>query len=211
MAKQYAFFFNSQACNGCKACVIACKDKYDLPVGQSWRRVYEVNGGGWVKSGDNWVNNVFAYYVSISCNHCEDAKCMKACPAAAITKREDGIVLIDQDRCIGCRYCEWACPYAAPQFDEQKGVMGKCTGCSDYVDVGQKPACVMACPTRALDFGEVSELEKKHGRFAIEEKTSRICPLPDPKITTPALVVRPHKHATQLIASAPHIANPEEV
>ena len=197
-----AFFFDSSACSGCKTCQMACKDKNDLPVGQVWRRVYEVTGGGWKQEGHSWIQDVVAYNLSISCNHCEDPVCAKNCPTRAIRRREDGIVLIDQDSCIGCKYCAWACPYGAPQFNPAKGVMGKCDLCADYVDQGKNPSCVDACPMRALDFGEYGELLQRHG------DSSHVYPLPDPSITEPSILVRPHQGAGGTEAM---VSNVEEV
>ena len=149
MKKQFAFYFDSASCSGCKTCQAACKDKYNLEVGILWRRIYEITGGDWKKEGHAWRPNLFAYNVSISCNHCEDAICIKNCPTAAMHKRKDGIVHVDESKCIGCRYCEWACPFGAPQYDAERGVMSKCTLCSDYLEEDKLPVCVSACPMRA--------------------------------------------------------------
>lgn len=197
-----AFFFDSSACSGCKACQVACKDKNDLPVGQLWRRVYEVSGGGWQQSGSTWINDVFAYNLSISCNHCADPVCAYNCPTKAIRQREDGIVQIDQGACIGCKYCAWACPYGAPQFNHEKGVMGKCDLCADYVDQGKNPSCVDACPMRALDFGDYDDLVAKHG------ESVHVHPLPQPSITRPSIVLRAHHEAGRAGA---RVANAEEI
>lgn len=98
-------------------------------------------------------------------------------------------MLIDQDKCIGCRYCQWACPYGAPQFREDLSVMTKCTFCEDLLAQGQNPACVDACVMRCLDFGDLEELRQKYGNLGAFE------PLPTSDITRPALVITPHKHA----------------
>ena len=92
-----AFRFDAAACSGCKACQAACKDRHNLPVGVLWRRVYEVTGGGWTRSGDTWTSDVFAYNLSISCNHCQQPVCVEVCPTRAMHKRADGIVVVDQD------------------------------------------------------------------------------------------------------------------
>ncbi|MEJ2711547.1 MAG: hypothetical protein P8074_28320 [Anaerolineales bacterium] len=107
MTKQYAFYFDSSSCTGCKACQVACKDKNNLEVGVLWRRVYSVTGGDWVSTGNAWTSQAFAYELSISCNHCQDPLCVHVCPTTAMHKREDGIVLVDASKCIGCKYCEW--------------------------------------------------------------------------------------------------------
>jgi anaerobic dimethyl sulfoxide reductase subunit B (iron-sulfur subunit) len=144
MTSQYAFYFDSSSCSGCKACQVACKDRHDLKTGLLWRRVYEVTGGDWIRMGEAWQSRVFTYNISISCNHCEKPICAYVCPAGAISKREDGIVLINPDRCIGCRYCSWACPYDAPQYDARAGIMTKCDFCVEDLDIGLMPVCVAA-------------------------------------------------------------------
>jgi anaerobic dimethyl sulfoxide reductase subunit B (iron-sulfur subunit) len=208
MAKQLAFYFDASSCANCKACQIACQDKNDLPFYLRWRRVVSYGGGGWVPHAEHegiMVPDIFAYSISVACNHCENPMCADVCPAAAITKRSDGVVLIDTDKCIGCRYCEWACPYGAPQFNEELGVMTKCTFCEDLLAVGENPACVDSCVMRALDFGELDELQAKYGDQMIE-------PLADPGITSPALVVTPHKNSQMVGQGSGRLLNlPEEV
>jgi anaerobic dimethyl sulfoxide reductase subunit B (iron-sulfur subunit) len=202
---QLGFYFNSNVCTGCKACQVACKDKSDLPVGITWRRVAEYNGGSWVKVGNTVEQNVFAYYISVACNHCENPLCLNVCPAAAISKREDGVVLIDQEACIGCRFCEWACPYSAPQFNEELGKMSKCNFCYDYLDQGKPPACVGACPSRALMYGDLEELRAQYGDNAAVE------PLPVAELTRPALVITPHKDAEASGQGTGSLSNPAEI
>jgi anaerobic dimethyl sulfoxide reductase subunit B (iron-sulfur subunit) len=193
MTKQMAFYFDASACNGCKACVVACKSKNNLPTGINWRRVIEYGGGNWVPDPDEPTrllpSNIFAYAISLACNHCQEPICMESCPTGAITKSDDGVVSIDDTKCIGCRYCEWSCPYGAPQFDAAAGVMTKCNFCEDLLQQGETPYCVAACVMRAMDFGDLEELRAKYGNVdAIE-------PLPAAKLTSPSLVITPHPHA----------------
>jgi anaerobic dimethyl sulfoxide reductase subunit B (iron-sulfur subunit) len=205
MNQQLAFYFDSSVCSGCKACQAACKDKNSLPVGLLWRRVYEVSGGGWTRDGNAWISDVFAYNISLSCNHCAQPICVEVCPARAITKRADGIVLIDQDKCVGCQYCSWACPYGAPQYDAQRGRMTKCDFCADYIDAGLPPACVAACPLRALDFGRMDDLTAKYG------STRSVYPLPETNQSEPSCVIKPHQAAARASSESARIGNREEV
>jgi len=145
------------------------------------------------------------YSLSVACMHCQEPICRQVCPAAAITKRDDGIVLIDADKCIGCRYCEWACPYGAPQFDDAEKVMTKCDFCADLLDAGGNPACVDACVMRCLDFGELEELRAKYGDVA------SVAPLADPETTRPAFVMTPHKDSQVKHANGRLVNFPEEV
>ena len=105
MADQLGFVIEQERCMGCKACQAACKDKNDLEVGQLWRRVTEVSGGGYFEDGNAIRQHVYAFWTSMSCNHCENPRCVQNCPTGAMHKRaEDGVVVVDQDKCIGCRY-----------------------------------------------------------------------------------------------------------
>ena len=189
MPKQMGFHVDSSACTNCKVCQIICKDKNDLPVAVTWRRVTQYGGGGWVPDGKLLVpQGIFTYSVSVSCMHCAKPACLRACPEKAITKRSDGVVLIDSRKCVGCRSCEQACPFGAPQFDAVKGIMTKCDFCYDLLAEGLNPACVDACPMRALHAGPLDQLQAKFGR------TDTIGPLP-PARTGPAVVITPHRHA----------------
>ncbi|SHI03465.1 DMSO/selenate family reductase complex B subunit [Ferrimonas marina] len=189
--KQYGFFIDTSKCSGCKACHVSCKDRSDLPVGVTWRRVYEVGGGQFAEQADGGLeNSVFSYYVSVSCNHCDNAACIDRCPTGACYKRrEDGLVVIDSGVCIGCGMCANACPYDAPQLDRSRGVMTKCDGCYQRLAEGRQPVCVESCTARALEFAPIDELRSKYGSNA------DITPLPSSGETAPNLVVKRSQHA----------------
>ncbi len=187
--RRTTFWFDASTCSGCKACQVACKDRNDLEVGRLWRRVSEVAGGGWTREGAAWRQDVFAYHLSISCNHCEKPICLEGCPARAIVRRDDGIVLIEPERCLGCGYCGWVCPYSAPQYSDTLGTMSKCTFCVDDLELGRDPACVEACPVRALDAGDPEDLTARHGA---PDMAVGSAPLPPVNLTEPALHLAPH-------------------
>lgn len=182
---QYGFHFNGQRCTGCKTCVLACKDKNNLPNDIAFRNVYEYGGGTWTQAADGtWTTDAFTYHVSVACNHCGMPACLEKCPQGAISKDPDtGAVVRDHDKCIGCGTCTLACPYGAPKVDAEQGKSVKCDMCLDRVKEGKMPICVESCPLRALDFGEIEELRAKYGDEAA------IAPLPDPSETMPSLVV----------------------
>lgn len=147
---QYNLLIDTELCVGCQACEVACKQENSLPVGPRWMRVIQV--------GPEEVNGklVMSFHPA-RCMHCGKPRCIDACPEKAITKRMDGIVLIDDRLCTGCMLCIEACPFGAPQFNPETNTVGKCLLCVHRVDKGLKPACVLACPTGAIYFGDINE------------------------------------------------------
>jgi Fe-S-cluster-containing dehydrogenase component len=168
-------------CVGCQACVTACKGWNDSGVGLSDQDPY-----GAAPSG-TFLNRVHSYQVAIpdapaqvvtfprSCLHCDNAPCVTVCPTGASYKRaEDGIVLVNEDACIGCGLCAWACPYGAREMDAAQGVMKKCTLCVDRIynetlpEEDREPACVRTCPTNARHFGDFADPESKVSMLVAE-------------------------------------------
>ncbi len=171
-AKKLGLVIDLDTCVGCHACAVSCKEwndgghsgplpDYDPrgsnPDGLWFNRIhsYETESGA---CGSRTVN------FPRSCLHCEQPQCVTVCPTGASYKRaEDGIVLVNADICIGCKLCSWACPYGAREFDENQGVMKKCTLCIDRIynetlpEVEREPACVTACPSRARHFGDLGD------------------------------------------------------
>ena len=159
-------------CVGCHACVVSCKgwntENYGAPLSDT--DAYGANPVGTflnrIHSFDVQPDNGPAQTVHFpkSCLHCEDAPCVTVCPTGASYKRaEDGIVLVNEDHCIGCGLCAWACPYGAREMDAAAGVMKKCTLCVDRIynenleEVDRVPACVRTCPSGARHFGDLGD------------------------------------------------------
>tara|TARA_R110002049_G_scaffold252264_1_gene426915 strand:- start:47997 stop:48689 length:693 start_codon:yes stop_codon:yes gene_type:complete len=177
-------------CVGCNACAVACKqwntsgttgpltdfEPYGKdPTGVWFNRIrnYEV--------GD--YPNSKTVHFPMSCMHCDDAACVTVCPTGASYKREeDGIVLVDQDKCMGCNYCAWACPYGARELDREDGVMKKCTLCVDRIydknlpEDERKPACVMTCPSHARYFGDFDDPNSEVSIISRERNGEQLMP-----------------------------------
>ena len=150
--EQYRFHFDMTKCIGCRSCEVACNEQNNTPADLRWRRIGEIEGGTYP--------NTDRFYLSMGCNHCLSADCIKGCPVDAYTKDpETGIVLHSADACIGCQYCVWNCPYSVPQFNPERGVVGKCDMCHGRLTDGLEPACVNACPESAIEIEIVNQLE----------------------------------------------------
>ncbi|HET6949330.1 MAG TPA: DmsC/YnfH family molybdoenzyme membrane anchor subunit [Acidimicrobiales bacterium] len=146
--EQYRFSFAMDACVGCHSCEVACAEQNGLPPAVAWRRVGEFEGGDHPRTR--------RFHLSMSCNHCLDPACLTGCPTEAYVKLDNGVVAHHADDCIGCQYCTWNCPYSVPAFQPDRRIVTKCDMCLPRLDAGLKPACVGACPTRALDVEVVS-------------------------------------------------------
>lgn len=206
IVKKPAFCLDIETCTGCKTCTIACKDKNNLNPGIRWRRVYEYGGGEWLPAVDGtFLQDVFSFYISMSCNHCSRPACVEVCPTGAMRQNKQGIVAVDDAVCTGCRNCEDACPYGAPQYSAEKGTMTKCDFCRDELEAGGIPACVAACPTRALSFGELAVLKNK------QKENRTIGSLPNDELTSPSAFFRLPDRIKTVDGTVGKIANREEV
>ena len=146
---------DSRVCVGCLACANACQEHSGAPEGCNPRRTvvsYAFEGGA-------------SRFVSLACMHCAEPACLSVCPASALSKVEGGAVVVDRERCIGCRYCRQACPFDIPQYAD--GLMDKCDMCTGAgVPKGADQWCVQACPSEALGFGPLDELRERAGDAA---------------------------------------------
>jgi Fe-S-cluster-containing dehydrogenase component len=181
-ARRLGLVIDLDTCVGCQACVVSCKEwntgGHPAPLTDQDPYGAEPRGA--------WLNRVHGYEVGEgpdgrtvhfpkSCLHCEDAACVTVCPTGASYKRaEDGIVLVDEDLCIGCGLCAWACPYGARELDADRGVMKKCTLCIDRIynlnlaEEDRVPACVRACPAGARHFGDLADPDSGVSRMVAE-------------------------------------------
>ncbi len=199
MSKQYGIAVDIGTCIGCGVCVIACKQEHNLSpgvddvpgtTGIAWNQVLSMLEGTYP--------DLSMYYLPVHCMHCENPPCVEACPVeGALLKRKDGIVIINREKCDGCKgkpegpRCMPACPYGVIQFDAKKGVAEGCTLCAHRVDAGLEPACVRACLGGTLFFGDLNDPNSKASK-ALKEAGDRVFVLKPEKGTNPSLrYIRP--------------------
>jgi formate dehydrogenase iron-sulfur subunit len=200
--EQYRFHFDMGKCIGCKCCVVACNEQNGNPATINWRRVGDIEGG--------FFPAVAQHHLSMGCNHCLEPTCLKGCPVDAYSKDPiTGIVRHSADACIGCQYCTWNCSYGVPQFNHERGVVGKCDMCHGRLDEGQAPACVSACPEGAIQI-EIVNTEKWREAVAAFAAPAGV-PTADGSISTTRVTLPPNlppnaspRDATHVVPSEPH-------
>ncbi len=214
-------------CVGCHACAVNCKE---WNTGGEMAPLTDINPYG--KDPDGvWFNRIHSFeitpddgspgitaYFPKSCLHCEQAACVTVCPTGASYKRaEDGIVLVDEDKCIGCKLCSWACPYGAREFDSDSGVMKKCTLCIDRIynenleEIDRVPACVATCPVGARHFGNLADPDSDVSKLVAERGGYDLMPEMGYKPTNKYLPPRPRSTPSapnQSRQKTAHIENP---
>jgi len=227
-AKRWAMVIDQERCIGCWTCAVGCKEINNEPAGFWWNRILTSAPG--IVTGESADETLAAPasdnidvphgtfphvemdYLPVACQHCDDAPCVRVCPVGATYRREDGTVLVDYERCIGCRYCIAACPYGVrvfnwgdrkydPSFtvgygrdyrsdgrlvftpDRPTGVVEKCTFCVERIDVGQEPFCVTVCPTGARVFGDLADSQSSVAQLVDDGATQLLPDLgTDPRV-----------------------------
>lgn len=182
--KKLGLVIDLDICVGCHACAVNCKE---WNSGGHAAPLTDIDPYG-AKPIGVWFNRIHTYEVGAnenepsrtvhfpkSCLHCEDAACVTVCPTGASFKRaEDGIVLVHEDKCIGCKLCSWACPYGAREYDAEEGVMKKCTLCIDRIynenmeEIDRVPACVSTCPAGARHYGDLGDPNSAVSKLVVE-------------------------------------------
>ena len=178
MASQMGFLLDQKWCIGCQSCVTGCQMRHRTPDDIQLRKA------------TSFEQQPVGPWISTACNHCEDPACASVCPTGATMKREDGIVVHDPEVCIGCQSCVKACPYEHPAYLEEENRIIRCDMCAARLDAGDIPACVEACPMRAIQFGDMDELRAAH-----PEAVSDLPCLESSETTHPNLLLEPSRAA----------------
>lgn len=159
-------------CIGCFACEMACKQENNVPLGVHYNKVLSIGPMG--KFPD-----LTQYFLPTVCQHCKDAPCVKVCPTGATYQTEDGQVLVNKEKCIGCKMCMAACPYGARSYNPEAKVVEKCTLCHHLQEVGDQPACVKVCCAKARFFGDVDDPESDISKVLAAAGTENVHSMPD--------------------------------
>ena len=174
MSKRYGLVIDLDRCMGCMECRIACKVENNLDKGSGIR--VDTIGGAHPDTPRGKYPNLSMYYLPVPCMHCDDPSCIEACPEEAIYKRQDGIVLVDEEKCNGCQACISACPYGALTYDDHRDVVVKCTLCHHRIEEGLEPFCVRCCEDEAIFFGDLNDPESKVSRLISQRSAYTLKP-----------------------------------
>ncbi len=187
---RYGMVIDLKACIGCNSCTVACKIEHGTPSGVYWHKVLQAEQGKFPTARRTWL--------PMLCMHCDNPPCVDVCPTGASYKRPDGIVAVNYDACMGCRYCETACPYGARTFidairgytpeigaspyeqarykEHQPGVEEKCNFCLERLERGQQPSCVKTCIAYARYFGDLEDPKSEISKLIAQRQGRQLMP-----------------------------------
>jgi Fe-S-cluster-containing dehydrogenase component len=171
MSKRLGIVIDQDRCIGCEACSIACRIENNTSY--FWINV-DTLGGQDKDTPKGDYPNLQLHFLPKLCNHCEFPPCIDSCPVNAITKREDGLVILNQDECTGCKTCLNACPYNIIIFNEEKSIAEKCNLCSHRIEEGLEPFCVICCEGQALIFGDLNEPNSRISQLILVRKAFQL-------------------------------------
>lgn len=167
-APRYGMVIDTRRCTGCHACSVACKAEFEVPLGETRSWVEYIEKGTYPAVSRSFLPRL--------CNQCEEPGCVDVCPTGATYQRADGIVAVDADACIGCKYCMQACPYGARYINPVSGTADKCDFCAHRVSQGVAPACVNTCVGKARIFGDLNDPNSEISRVLATESVSVLRP-----------------------------------
>ena len=168
----YAIVVDLDRCIGCHGCEIACKNENNIALGEYWNKVVERGPFG-------EYPDLEMYFLPTMCQQCQDAPCVNVCPTGASYRDADGMVLVDKEKCIGCKYCMMACPYGVRSWNAEQQVVEKCTLCNHLTAAGEKPACVKNCCGTARYYGDLDDPESDVSKVLAAADPDSIHQLPD--------------------------------
>ena len=182
---RYGIVTDVNRCVGCLGCSVACKAVNGVPVGSYWNKTLRI-GPNPAKEGGNWPD-VDLYFLTVSCQHCDNPACVSVCPTEASHVVADGTVQVDKSKCIGCQFCAMACPYGVRYLNEEESVVEKCTLCEQQIAQGELPQCVSQCGGMARWFGDFDgdirdfkgAMNQRMGDFVEEFTDADVHSLPD--------------------------------
>lgn len=169
----FAIVVDLDRCIGCHGCEIACKNENDVELGSYWNKVVQVGPYG-------EYPHLQQYFLPVMCQQCEESPCTHVCPTGASYRDpETNIVLVDKEKCIGCKYCMMACPYGVRSWNETERVVEKCTLCGQLTAAGELPACVAACCGAARFYGDLDDPDSDASKAIAEAEESAVHRLKD--------------------------------
>ncbi|MBE6032667.1 MAG: 4Fe-4S dicluster domain-containing protein [Firmicutes bacterium] len=191
----YTLLIDLDKCTGCQACSVACKMENNVDLGVFWNRVKRMGPVG------QFPDNLEMFYFPNQCMHCEEPTCIEVCPTKATYKTDTGVVLVDADRCFGCQYCIWACPYDARTLNPNTKTVEKCIMCVHLLEKGEKPMCVYTCTTQCRYAGDINDPDSEISQYLAKHKDRQFKIHPEFKNNPSVIYLMPRKGAETLCKS----------